>query len=137
MNKLKLTLFANDKFVSKCWDNVSIVADAHPWIDQVRGLEKMVEQLGYQGSYGEDTSKPRILAISIGEDNEYTDVATLFVTSHFENLPDEVKSGAEIIDEREFDYEVCANLFSAKLSNSREISIISYTSTTPFAVFDF
>ena len=137
MNKLKLTLFANDKFVSICWDKISEITKTYPWIDQIGSFDKMIEQLGYQGSYGEDASKPRILTVSIGEDNEYTDVATLFIASNYEKLPDEVKSGAEIIDERDFDYGVCANLFSAKLSNYREISITNYTSTTPFAVLDF
>jgi len=137
MNKLKLTLFANDMFMIGCKFEMDEAIEIYPWIDVGSGFKNMVEELGYQGKHGEDENGFRIVAVSIGEDNEYTDVATLFVASHFDKLPSRIKRNAEIIDETEIDYDLCNNLFSAKLDDERTIAVNSYSSLKPFARFNF
>jgi hypothetical protein len=85
----------------------------------------------------------RVVAVPIGFDYQYTDAATLFVASNFEDMPEEDRKSSTIIEKIEVDVSNFTDrfLFLAEVSdeNNRVIVVRNFSQrkNQSFALFTF
>ena len=131
---IKLTLFASDKLVSKVSDIIAAAKKDYLWIDFTTSFYNYFEHYG-NGNHGFNNVKLnthgfRIVAVSTGVDNNWTDTATLFVASNFKNIPEEDKQGVKIIAETVIDEKELTEGFLFLVDcapNAKEIMIRNYS----------